>query len=49
MSDVVKSLNTMLFSVMTAPRGLGMPPTAFVSGNDADAKSVVKVALTVAV
>lgn len=42
---VVKSLNTMLFSVMTAPRGLETPPTAFVSGNDPEAKSVVQALL----
>lgn len=42
---VVKSLNTMLFSVMAAPRSLGTPLTAFVSGNDADAKDSVKAVL----
>lgn len=38
---VVKTLNTMLFSVMTNPASLMSPPTAFVSGNDADAKATV--------
>jgi predicted dinucleotide-binding enzyme len=35
---VVKSLNTMLFTVMANPRSLSSPPTAFVSGNDEAAK-----------
>lgn len=39
---VVKSLNTMLFSVMSAPAALATPPTAFLSGNDAEAKTVVQ-------
>lgn len=38
---VVKSLNTMLFNVMTAPGALSTPPTAFMSGNDDDAKAQV--------
>lgn len=38
---VVKSLNTMLFSVMTAPAALDTPPTVFVSGDDAAAKATV--------
>lgn len=38
---VVKSLNTMLFTVMTNPRSLATPPTAFVSGDDEGAKSEV--------
>jgi predicted dinucleotide-binding enzyme len=42
---VVKSLNTMLFTVMTNPRSLATPPTAFVSGNDADAKAQVSALL----
>ena len=37
---VVKTLNTMLFSVMTAPATLTQPPTAFLSGDDTDAKPV---------
>jgi predicted dinucleotide-binding enzyme len=36
---VVKSLNTMMFTVMTAPGSLSAPPTAFVSGDDASAKA----------
>ncbi|TSC31961.1 NADP oxidoreductase [Corallococcus sp. Z5C101001] len=38
---VVKSLNTMLFSVMTAPGALSTPPTAFMSGDDDGAKGQV--------
>ena len=38
---VVKSLNTMLFTVMANPRSLSSPPTAFVSGNDEAAKAQV--------
>lgn len=38
---VVKTLNTMLFTVMTAPESLTIPPTAFLSGNDTAAKQVV--------
>ncbi|MTD55242.1 NADPH-dependent F420 reductase [Amycolatopsis pithecellobii] len=38
---VVKTLNTMLFTVMAEPRSLSVPPTAFLSGNDPDAKKVV--------
>ncbi|MFJ4654626.1 NADPH-dependent F420 reductase [Nocardia sp. NPDC088792] len=40
-THVVKTLNTMLFTVMTAPRSLATPPTAFLSGNDAEAKAAV--------
>ncbi|WNG28354.1 NADP oxidoreductase [Cystobacter fuscus] len=39
---VVKTLNTMLFTVMVAPRGLSVPPTAFLSGNDGEAKATVR-------
>ena len=39
---VVKALNTMLFTVMTDPHGLGEPPTAFLSGDDAAAKAEVQ-------
>lgn len=39
---VVKSLNTMLFSAMTRPGSLGSTPTAFVSGDDDEAKAVVR-------
>lgn len=42
---VVKSLNTMLFTVMVAPHSLATPPTAFLSGNDAAAKDQVKALL----
>ncbi|MFE5079450.1 NADPH-dependent F420 reductase [Streptomyces mirabilis] len=38
---VVKTLNTMLHSVMTAPASLAQPPTAFLSGKDPEAKQVV--------
>ncbi|MFI8101258.1 NADPH-dependent F420 reductase [Streptomyces sp. NPDC086023] len=38
---VVKTLNTMLFTVMTAPETLATPPTAYLSGNDEDAKKTV--------
>lgn len=44
-TKVVKSLNTMLFSVMTAPGTLTAPPTAFVSGDDLDAKRLVRTVL----
>ncbi|MEU6678691.1 NAD(P)-binding domain-containing protein [Streptomyces sp. NPDC046925] len=37
---VVKTLNTMLFPVVTAPASLSTPPTAYLSGDDAHAKSV---------
>ncbi|MFJ8162384.1 NADPH-dependent F420 reductase [Streptomyces sp. NPDC096136] len=39
---VVKTLNTMLFSVMTAPAALSQPPTAFLSGEDPQAKQTVR-------
>ncbi len=39
---VVKTLNTMLFTVMVDPRGLTVPPTAFLSGNDGGAKAAVR-------
>jgi 8-hydroxy-5-deazaflavin:NADPH oxidoreductase len=38
---VVKTLNTMLFTVMVDPQSLNIPATAFLSGNDQDAKAVV--------
>ncbi|GAA1905944.1 NADPH-dependent F420 reductase [Streptantibioticus ferralitis] len=38
---VVKTLNTMLFTVMTDPHSLTTPPTAFLSGDDEDAKAAV--------
>ncbi|MFJ2200111.1 NADPH-dependent F420 reductase [Streptomyces violaceusniger] len=37
---VVKTLNTMLFPVMTSPADLSTPPTAYLSGDDADAKAI---------
>ncbi|MFC8131630.1 NADPH-dependent F420 reductase [Streptomyces sp. NPDC057302] len=37
---VVKTLNTMLFPVMTAPASLSTAPTAYLSGDDTDAKAV---------
>ncbi|KOU00346.1 NADP oxidoreductase [Streptomyces rimosus subsp. pseudoverticillatus] len=39
---VVKTLNTMLYPVMTAPAALTQPPTAFLSGEDPKAKQVVR-------
>ena len=39
---VVKTLNTMLHSVMTAPATLAQPPTAFLSGTDPEAKQIVR-------
>ncbi|GHE60385.1 NADPH-dependent F420 reductase [Streptomyces griseoaurantiacus] len=38
---VVKTLNTMLHVVMTAPESLATPPTAYLSGDDQDAKDTV--------
>ncbi|MFF7590642.1 NADPH-dependent F420 reductase [Kitasatospora purpeofusca] len=40
-TQVVKTLNTMLFTVMTAPGTLTTPPTAYLSGDDRDAKRTV--------
>jgi len=45
-THVVKTLNTMLFTVMVDPHSLTIPPTAFLSGNDSDAKAVVIKLLT---
>lgn len=39
---VVKTLNTMLHTVMTAPAALTQTPTAFLSGGDPQAKQVVR-------
>ncbi|WP_134738091.1 NAD(P)-binding domain-containing protein [Nocardioides sp. 503] len=39
---VVKTLNTMLFTVMAAPDSLSAAPTVFVSGDDAAAKAEVQ-------
>ncbi|WP_435593744.1 NADPH-dependent F420 reductase [Nocardia sp. bgisy118] len=41
-THVVKTLNTMLHSVMTAPTALTQTPTAFLSGKDPEAKQVVR-------
>ena len=38
---VVKTLNTMLYVVMTAPESLTTPPTVYLSGDDQDAKDAV--------
>ncbi|GAA1235551.1 hypothetical protein GCM10009665_27170 [Kitasatospora nipponensis] len=43
---VVKTLNTMLFPVMTAPAALTQTPTAFLSGDDPQAKQTVRELLT---
>ncbi|MEU2588983.1 NAD(P)-binding domain-containing protein [Streptomyces avermitilis] len=43
---VVKTLNTMLFPVMTAPATLAQTPTAFLSGDDPQAKQTVRELLT---
>lgn len=43
---VVKTLNTMLFPVMTTPATLTQPPTAFLSGEDPQAKQTVHELLT---
>ncbi|MEU8924404.1 NAD(P)-binding domain-containing protein [Kitasatospora sp. NPDC048545] len=40
-THVVKTLNTMLFMVMTAPETLATPPTVYLSGDDQDAKKTV--------
>ncbi|MFF5480999.1 NADPH-dependent F420 reductase [Streptomyces sp. NPDC012935] len=40
-THVVKTLNTMLFMVMTAPETLATPPTVYVSGDDENAKKTV--------
>jgi predicted dinucleotide-binding enzyme len=39
---VVKTLNTMLYTVMTAPAALTQAPTAFLSGEDPEAKQAVR-------
>lgn len=43
---VVKTLNTMLYPVMTAPTMLAAAPTVFLSGDDAVAKQSVRELLT---
>ncbi|MEU3683834.1 NAD(P)-binding domain-containing protein [Streptomyces sp. NPDC030592] len=40
-TSVVKTLNTMLFTVMTNPGSLAGPPTAYLSGDDERAKKTV--------
>jgi predicted dinucleotide-binding enzyme len=45
-THVVKTLNTMLFPVMTAPAMLTRTPTAFLSGDEAQAKQTVRELLT---
>ncbi|MFJ8295292.1 NADPH-dependent F420 reductase [Streptomyces sp. NPDC094447] len=45
-THVVKTLNTMLFPVMTAPAMLTQAPTVFLSGDDARAKQTVWELLT---
>ncbi|MFT7841220.1 NADP oxidoreductase [Saccharothrix sp. BKS2] len=41
-TGVVKSLDTMLFPVMTAPASPAQAPTVFLSGEDPEAKQVVR-------
>ncbi|MFB7977853.1 NADPH-dependent F420 reductase [Streptomyces vinaceus] len=41
-THVVKTLNIMLFPVMTAPATLTQPPTAYLSGEDSLAKQTVR-------
>lgn len=41
-THVVKTLNTMLFPVMTAPAMLAQTPTVFLSGEDPQAKQTVR-------
>lgn len=41
-THVVKTLNTMLYSVMTAPATLSQPATVFLSGEDRAAKETVR-------
>ncbi|MEV7415448.1 NAD(P)-binding domain-containing protein [Streptomyces sp. NPDC089919] len=45
-TQVVKTLNTMLFPVMTSPAALSQPPTVFLSGEDPLAKQTVRELLT---
>jgi 8-hydroxy-5-deazaflavin:NADPH oxidoreductase len=46
-TGVVKTLNTMMFRVMTDPQSLRVSPTAFLSGDDAAAKTSVRALLGV--
>ncbi|MFF0587314.1 NADPH-dependent F420 reductase [Streptomyces sp. NPDC003781] len=41
-THVVKTLNTMLYPVMTAPSSLAQRPTAFLSGDSTEAKRAVR-------
>ncbi len=41
-THVVKTLNTMLAPVMSSPGTLAAPPTVFLSGNDAAARTIVR-------
>lgn len=41
-THVVKTLNTMLYSVMTAPATLSQPATVFLSGEDRATKEIVR-------
>ncbi|MFG2621876.1 NADPH-dependent F420 reductase [Streptomyces sp. NPDC048507] len=45
-TQVVKTLNTMLFPVMTAPAMLAQAPEVFLSGEDPQAKQAVRALLT---
>ncbi|MFG2298699.1 NADPH-dependent F420 reductase [Streptomyces sp. NPDC048603] len=45
-THVVKTLNTMLFPVMTAPAALTQTPTVYLSGEDPGAKRTVRELLT---
>ncbi|MFF7565614.1 NADPH-dependent F420 reductase [Streptomyces pseudovenezuelae] len=45
-TSVVKTLNTMLFPVMTSPATLAQAPTVFLSGEDPQAKQTVRELLT---
>nr|AGZ94039.1 NADP oxidoreductase coenzyme F420-dependent [Streptomyces sp. MMG1612] len=45
-THVVKTLNTMLYPVMTAPATLSQAPDVFLSGNDPQAKDTVRDLLT---
>ncbi|MFJ4333865.1 MULTISPECIES: NADPH-dependent F420 reductase [unclassified Streptomyces] len=44
-THVVKTLNTMLYPVMTAPASLAQKPTVFLSGDSAEAKRLVRALL----
>ncbi|GGJ36543.1 NADPH-dependent F420 reductase [Deinococcus roseus] len=44
-TEVVKTLNTMMFKVMTDPHALQTPPTAFLSGDSSRARATVQALL----